>query len=125
MVFCEALSASPAEFDMARRTLAHQFAPRPDIATHVSDALLGFTVVLRGTRLYLETPQAAAQLAFAYLDSSQRWCIAIDNQGEALNRHLKLPAPAVKTTQAKSQDGAIKALLRLAHKHFGFELQAT
>lgn len=123
MVYCEALTATPEDFNSAIDALHRKFSLVTTPAAYRGVTADGGTsLVLRGLRLYLETENASAMVAFAYSDNSTRWTIALDAQGESLIRHLGRQNAAVTTSHCKSEDGAIKALSRIAQNHFGVKL---
>lgn len=122
-VFCEPYMASAAQLLATAAALDHLFAIRDDGISYAG-VLEGRAMLhLREHRLYLETPDAAVLLAFAYSYSEHQWTVALDKQGETLLRHLKREGPRNSIHHTKTESGAVTTLLRIAEQHFGVKLE--
>lgn len=124
MSFCEPLMATPAQMRAATQRLVSTFTVR-DIPESFSGQLGRGRLVVRDKRMYFETADAAAQFAHCYEPSGSdaRWSTAITSEAEAWLGEHGLPKPSVSLVHTKSQEAAIKGLVRIASQHFKVTLQ--
>lgn len=124
MSFCEALVSSPEGLLAATDRLERTFARR-DEEMSFCGALGNGRLVVRGCAMYYETDTAASMFAhyFEPYATSNRWTTAMTMDAEAYLAEHKMQRPSVSVAHTKTEDSAMKALVRIAKQHFGVTLE--
>ena len=124
MSFCEALLASPEQLLAATDCLERTFSLREE-AVGFRGALGNGQLVVRGYAMYYETESAAAMFAHYYQPyaSKDQWTTSMTTNAETYLAEHKMQRPSVSMSHSKSEDSALKSLVRIAKQHFGVTLE--
>lgn len=123
MTFCEALIASPEQLLASTDRLERAFSLRDEPAVFRGTLGTG-QLVVRGCAMYYETESAASMFAHYYQPyaSKGQWTTSITSDAETYLAEHKMQRPSVSMTHSKSEDSALKSLVRIAKQHFGVKL---
>lgn len=124
MSFCEALVASPERLLAATDHLERTFARR-DGEMILCGVLGNGRLVVRGWAMYYETESAASMIAhyFEPYASNDRWTTSMTPAAETYLAEHKMQRPSISVAHTKTEDAALKALVRIAKQHFGVTLE--
>lgn len=124
VVLCEALQASPEQMMQATATLESLFALRDIPADFIGSLKIG-QLAIRGKALYFETDSAASIMAHCFSPSGlqERWTTAMTKNAEIYLSDNKMKRPTVTVAHSKTEESAVKALVRIASQHFQVNLE--
>ena len=132
LTFSEYLLATREDFDKAADLIEGYILKERRFASGVEPAVVaqsepvaGGRIVLRDDHaLWFETGQAMLLLINASKrDGSEQWMIGLTDDAEAFYQHVQGHKPAQSLIHAKSAEGAIKALYRMAEQVFAAPLK--
>lgn len=124
MSFCEALVASPERLLAAADYLERTFALRDGEMT-LCGVLGKGRLVVRGCAMYYETENAASMIAhyFEPYAINHRWTTTMTTAAEIYLAENEMQRPSISVAHTKTEDAALKALVRIAKQHFGVTLE--
>ncbi len=122
--FCEALQATQEHMMAAALLLERIFALRDKPAEFIGSLGKG-QLAVRGNALYFETDSAASMFAHAFTPYGQqdRWTTAMTKDAEIYLTENKMNRPSVSVSHSKTEESAMKTLVRIGFQHFGVKLE--